>query len=160
MIAGPWRVGELAEQGFEFLEPGQLIDGDLELKLMGTDPGDATKGIVTRYRFAMRQKGDATDIGGIVLRVELTPKLAQFGGHIGYGVYEPLRAHRYIVQSIRLRSPLARRHRLNPLLITCGEDNVASRRTCELAGGKLKSIRAVDAEPGKIRRTCYCEITL
>jgi tagatose 1,6-diphosphate aldolase len=36
--------------------------------------------------------------------------------------------------------PLARRHGLEILWITCDPDNIASRRTCELAGLELVEI--------------------
>ena len=37
------------------------------------------------------------------------------------------------------RAP-AKKHQINPLWITCNPDNIASRRTCEIAGGKLVEI--------------------
>ena len=63
-----------------------------------------------------------------------------YGGHIGYGVLPRYRGHRYAARACKLLFPLARRHGLNPLWITCNPDNIASRRTCELAGGKLVEI--------------------
>jgi predicted acetyltransferase len=41
--------------------------------------------------------------------------------------------------------PLARKHGLNPLWLTCDPDNLASRRSCELAGAKLVEIVDVPA---------------
>lgn len=37
-------------------------------------------------------------------------------------------------------SPLARHHEMTELWVTCNPDNIASRRTCELAGGVLVEI--------------------
>ena len=108
----------------------------------------------------MHQRDNPDKAGLIHLRLWLTPKLEQFGGHIGYEVAEPFRGHHYAARSIKLLLPLARRHKINPLLITCAENNFASRRTCELAGGKLMGIRPVEVEPGKNRSTCYYEIAL
>jgi predicted acetyltransferase len=145
---------------FQFLDPGPLVDGDLELRLAETGPGDPAQGIVPDYRFALYQRGNPTSIGYIHLRVWLTPKLEQYGGHIGYGVDEAFRGHHYAARSVKLLFPLARRHGINPLLITCGEENMASRRTCELAGGQLQAIRPAEIEPGVIRNTCYYHVKL
>jgi tagatose 1,6-diphosphate aldolase len=38
---------------------------------------------------------------------------------------------------VRLLLPLAKRHGLSPLWLTCNPDNVASRKSCELAGAEL-----------------------
>jgi predicted acetyltransferase len=36
--------------------------------------------------------------------------------------------------------PLAREHGLNPLWLTCDPENLASRRSCELAGARFLEI--------------------
>jgi tagatose 1,6-diphosphate aldolase len=43
--------------------------------------------------------------------------------------------------------PLAVRHGLSELWITCNPDNIASRRTCEAAGAEL--VEVVDLPPQK-----------
>ena len=49
-------------------------------------------------------------------------------------VYPPARGNAYAERSCRLLLPLARRHGLRSLWITCNPDNAASRRTCERLG--------------------------
>jgi tagatose 1,6-diphosphate aldolase len=46
--------------------------------------------------------------------------------------------------------PLARRHGINPLWITCNPDNHASRRTCERLGATL-----VEIVPVPVGHTLY-----
>jgi tagatose 1,6-diphosphate aldolase len=79
-------------------------------------------------------------VGGIDLRIGTSQRLIMYAGQVGYGVDEIFRGHRFAARSVRLLFPLALRHHLNPLWITCNPDNFASRRTCELAGGTLMEI--------------------
>jgi tagatose 1,6-diphosphate aldolase len=58
-----------------------------------------------------------------------------YGGHLAYGVHTDFRGHHYASRACRLLLPLAKRHGMSELWITCNPDNLASRRTCELAGG-------------------------
>jgi tagatose 1,6-diphosphate aldolase len=122
---------------------------------LGRQPANPERGTVPAYHFWMRvpardgdgdgdRDGDGgarwTIAGGLNLRVGHTTNLEQHLGHIGYTVYPPARGHRYAARAVRLLLPLARREGINPLWITCNPDNVASRRTCELAGGRFVEI--------------------
>ncbi|MDQ3249383.1 MAG: GNAT family N-acetyltransferase [Chloroflexota bacterium] len=117
-----------------FQTPGRLVDDDLELVLAAKDPGNPALNYVPAYRFKMMRSGQTTEMGAIDLRIGNTHHVVMYGGHIGYHVLLPYRGHHYAARSVRLLLPLARRHALNPLWITCNPDNFASRRTCELAG--------------------------
>jgi predicted acetyltransferase len=75
--------------------------------------------------------------GGIGLRIGNGRELELYSGHFGYHVYPPFRGHHYAERACRLLLPLARRHGMNRLWITCNPDNIASRRTCERLGAKL-----------------------
>ncbi len=132
-----WLGGE-----FQFLDPGELVDGDLRLILETEDPADPAKGLVPCYKFKMVLVGqeDGAKIGGINLRIGDTEHIRMYTGHIGYGVEPAYRGHRYAARSCRLLVPLARRHGLQALWITCNPDNLSSRRTCELAGAEFVEI--------------------
>jgi predicted acetyltransferase len=145
--------------GSKFRDPGTLIDGDLELHLIERCPGNTQKGRVPEYKFEMRRSGFPEAIGYIHLRVALTPKLRTHGGHIGYGVDPAYRGHHYAARSCRLLFPLAAEHGVDPILITCAEDNVASRRTCEMIGGELVRTDTIEIEPGLWRPTCYYHVS-
>jgi tagatose 1,6-diphosphate aldolase len=125
---------------FEFRDPGKLVDGELELVLVQEYPGDDARGLVPAYWFEMRLAGTDERIGSITLRVGDTDHIVMYAGHVGYEVAPGHRGHRYAARALRLLFPLARSHELGPVWITCNPDNVASRRTCELAGGELVEV--------------------
>jgi predicted acetyltransferase len=127
-------------QELEFFYPGELIDDDLELVLAHKSPADETRNLVPAYIFDMRHVPSGERIGGISLRVGNTKHITHYAGHLGYGVNEAYRGHHYAARSCRLLLPLAKRHGINPVWITCNPDNWASRRTCELAGAVLAEI--------------------
>jgi predicted acetyltransferase len=124
----------------EFYDPGKLIDGDLELILVEKYPGDPTINYVPAYRFNMILPGQSEAVGHIELRVGNTDHIVLYGGHIAYAVAPQHRGHRYAARACRLLLPLARRHGLQTLWITCNPDNIASRRTCEIAGAEFIEI--------------------
>jgi tagatose 1,6-diphosphate aldolase len=103
-------------------------------------PADPAKGYAPEYRFKMVLAGQEEKIGGINLRIGDTEHLNKYAGHIGYGVEPEHRGHHYAAMSVRLLLPLARKHGLQALWITCNPDNAASRRTCELAGAEFIEI--------------------
>jgi predicted acetyltransferase/protein associated with RNAse G/E len=125
---------------FDFYEPGQLTDEELELLLIEKDPGNPKINYVPAYHFKMVRMGEDLQIGSIDLRIGNTYNLVMFGGHIGYRVEPEYRGHHYAARACKLLLPLARRHGLKTLWITCNPDNIASRRTCELAGAELVEI--------------------
>jgi predicted acetyltransferase len=116
------------------------MDGDLELVLVKTSPGDAGNNLVPAYRFEMRHIPSGKRMGSIDLRVGDAFDVVNYIGHLGYGVEPEFRGHHYAARSCRLLLSLARRHGLNPVWITCNPDNRASRRTCEVAGAELVEI--------------------
>lgn len=122
-----------------------LHDGELSLYLAGTETLDEVIGRVPTYRFDMRLQGVRHAVGSISLRIANTDHIVNYLGHIGYHVEPAYRGRHLAARSCQLLLPLARRHGLNPLWITCNPDNWASRRTCELAGARLVEI--VDVPP-------------
>jgi tagatose 1,6-diphosphate aldolase len=124
------------KKSFRFLNPGKLVDADLELVLARTIPADPVKKYVPCYEFELRETGKPVKAGSIHLRIGRTRPLIGWCGHIGYGVDEPARGRRYAARSCRLLFPLAYAHGLGTLWITCDPKNMASRRTCEIAGGE------------------------
>lgn len=115
------------------LEPGDLRDGDLRLELAAFGAFHPVHKAPT-YHFRMIHAATAEELGTIRLRVGWTQHIEMYAGHIGYAVHEGHRGHRYASRSVRLLIPLAHGLGLDPLWITCDPENVASRRSLELAG--------------------------
>ena len=128
------------ETPFEFLEPGSLLDRDLELVLVEKAAAGRAGKRAPCYRFEMREAHTGCKMGTIELRVGNMEYLVKYSGHIGYRVAPPFRGKRYAARSCMLLLPLGKRHGINPLWITCNPDNLASRKTCETAGGLLVEI--------------------
>jgi predicted acetyltransferase len=184
MIRRGYSSMNLLEQ-FRFVDPGPLIDRELELVIpeerwidgllhtlhhpltrqlaprdaeltreqitrfvrdfpLGRQNAEPEKGMVPAYHYWMRLRpefGPSVAIaGGIALRVSHTRNLEMYLGQVGYIVHPPARGHRYAQRALQLLFPLARRMGLNPLWVTCNPDNIASRLTCERAGGKWVEI--------------------
>lgn len=121
---------------FAFLDPGPLEDGELSLELAETRPWILGTWQVPAYIFHMRRQGFEGPVGRISLRVGDTEFLRLYAGHVGYDVDEAHRGHRFAARSVALLLPLARRHGLSELWITCNPDNTPSRRTCEKLGAE------------------------
>lgn len=122
---------------------GKLIDGDLELVLEEHLAADPSKGYLPAYKFAMHQSGYQTKIGEIGLKIGTPPNHL---GHVWYQVLPEYRGRHYAARACKILIRLARRHGIDPIKITCREDNLASRRTCELAGAQFVGV--VETPPG------------
>jgi predicted acetyltransferase len=125
----------------EFVAPGRLVDGDLELRLVGTTPADHERGFDPTYQFEMVAAISGVVMGNINLRVGHTQHLRLYRGHIGFGVLEPFRGNQLALRSCRLLAGLARHHSLLPVWLTCNEGNIASQRTLEALGAEFVEIR-------------------
>jgi predicted acetyltransferase len=134
----------------------QLLDY-LEAVPAGHMPADRSKGHVPHYDFWMLVHDFPPESGGppvrpplrlagtITLRIGRTPALERYYGHVGYHVYPPARGRHFAERGCRLLLPLARRHGLRTLWITCDPANAASRRTCERLG--MEYVETVDVPP-------------
>jgi predicted acetyltransferase len=114
----------------------------------GRQEARTSTGLAPAYHFWMHVKDNPEFpiAGGINVRIGNQFDLVMYHGQIGYHVYPAMRGRHYAERASRLLLPLAHRHGINPLWITCNPDNFASRRTCERLGGKLVEIVPVPAE--------------
>ncbi|MDX1983660.1 MAG: GNAT family N-acetyltransferase [Bryobacteraceae bacterium] len=110
-------------------------DNDLEVTLVEKVPA-AGGDTAPYYRFEMRRARTGEYMGRISLRVSNAAFFRFYAGHIGYQVEPPFRGNHYAARAVRLLIPVARHLGFTELWITCNPDNVASRRTCELAGAE------------------------
>lgn len=120
------------------VDPGRPHDETLELELLRFELHPVHH--VPTYQFHMIHRLNREVMGNIRLSVGSTPHLELYAGHIGYGVLPEHRGHRYAARAVRLLLPRAHTVGLNPLWITCDPENLASRRTLELAGGEFVEI--------------------
>lgn len=148
---------------FIFFETNDLCDEQIFLKLEVKHPANPEKGFVPSYGFAICSIRTGMKIGEISLRVGFNSNI-YFGGNIGYSVMPEHRGKHYAAKACLLILSLARKHNMEKLIITCNPDNIASRRTCELAGAKLTEI--VDLPPENDmyqegeRQKCIYEVIL
>ena len=80
-------------------------------------------------------------VGYLALRHTLTPWLLEEGGHIGYAVRPSRRGQGHASRALALSLGPAAALGLDRVLLTCDDDNVASRRTIEGAGGVYEDTR-------------------
>jgi predicted acetyltransferase len=90
-------------------------------------------------------------VGRTSIRFRLNDFLAERGGHIGYGVLAQHRRRGYATEILRQSLIIARAAGVDQVLVTCDQDNVASRAVIESCGGVLDSIAAVDGKPPVLR---------
>jgi predicted acetyltransferase len=84
---------------------------------------------------------DDTVVGRISLRHSLTPWLLEVGGHVGYAVRPTARRRGYATAALGLMRRVAAEHGIDPVLVTCDDDNVGSRKVIEANRGVLEDIR-------------------
>ena len=85
-------------------------------------------------------------IGMIDIRHCLNDFLLQAGGHIGCGVRKSERKKGYAKQMIKLALEKCKKLKIEKVLITCNEDNIASEKSIISCGGILEDIRTVDGK--------------
>ena len=110
-----------------------LHDSEIKLVLRETKEAIPERKHVPVYCFDIALL-NGTVVGTISLKIWHTPVI-WFAGNIGYEVYEPYRGHHFAAKACRLLYPLAIRHNLDYLIITCNVSNAASERSIQLAGG-------------------------
>ncbi|GAT74405.1 GNAT family N-acetyltransferase [Microbacterium hydrocarbonoxydans] len=83
---------------------------------------------------------DGELLGFLSFRHELNEWLREAGGHIGYAVRPSRRRQGHASAALRLALARAREIGLDRVLVTCDDENVASARTIEGAGGVLQDV--------------------
>ena len=95
--------------------------------------------VPTTTRWVVREDGEF--LGSMSLRHVLTPELAEVGGHIGYSVRPSARGRGVATAGLRLMLPVAVGLGIDPVLITCDDDNLASAAVIERCGGVVQDVR-------------------
>lgn len=90
---------------------------------------------------------DGRLVGRASIRHELNDWLARYGGHIGYAVMPAERRRGYGTEILRQSLVVARSLGIEPVLVTCDVDNIASAGVIERCGGEFDSVVAGDGAP-------------
>jgi predicted acetyltransferase len=93
---------------------------------------------------------DDSYLGAIALRHALSDLLLFAGGNVGYGIRPSARGRGLASWALRSILPHACTLGLEKVLVTCHDDNLASARTIEKAGGVLEDVCV--NELGRTRR--------
>ncbi|HVK27896.1 MAG TPA: GNAT family N-acetyltransferase [Nocardioides sp.] len=109
-----------------------------------TAPGDLDGTRVPSSYFWITEGDGGPDeevVGFLNLRHVLNDFLLEEGGHIGYSIRPSARRRGHASAALGLAVAEAARLGIDRVLVTCDEDNDASRRTIEANGGALEDVR-------------------
>ena len=104
------------------------------------------EGLVPSSTYLGVREKDNYIVGMIDIRHCLNDFLLQAGGHIGCGVRKFERKKGYAKQMIKLALEKCKKLKIEKVLITCNEDNIASEKSIISCGGILEDIRTVDVK--------------
>lgn len=114
-----------------FKRAPKLDDGEIRLRFAGKHVDSLKNGWGTSFIYDIETHDKI--VGRCDLRIGSGTTI-DLAGHIGYAVYLPYRGHHYAAKASLLLFKQAKHLGMKELLITCNTDNLASYRTCELAG--------------------------
>jgi len=103
------------------------------------DGVDLPEGVVKSTFYLAEVNGEI--VGSTSIRFDLNEYLSEFGGHIGYCVRPAFRRQGYAAMMLRMQLELARDARIDDILVTCLESNVASAAVIERCGGEYECSR-------------------
>lgn len=127
-----------------FYDTGDLKNDEIFLRLTRTCEAEPEKQWLPAYYFDICLP-DERKIGYCDLRIGHNER-TYIGGNIGYGIDEEFRGNHYAAKACKLLFRQARKHDIDYLIITCVPANLASSRTCELAGGKFLEIADIPTD--------------
>ena len=144
-MSGELHEFRVAAEHFEFRAVELPADGDLHLVLAECQPAATNPWGVPAYQFRM-QSAAGDYIGRIRLRVGWNDDIVRYAGQVGYAVEPAFRGRHYAERACRMIIPVAQRHGMQYLWITCQPDNLASRRTLERLGAECVGVVDVPAD--------------
>lgn len=107
---------------------------------------------VPATQFVCVRKSDSRIVGMIDLRHRFNEFLAEYAGNIGYSVRPDERRKGYARWMLANVLPEARKLGLTRVLVTCEDNNEASRRAIEANGGRFERTTYLESEQALLRR--------
>ena len=107
------------------------------------------EGLVPSSTYLGVREKDNYIVGMIDIRHYLNEYLTQVGGNIGYSVRKTERNKGYAKQILKLALEKCKELRIQKVLITCDEDNIASEKVILSTNAKFEDIRCIDGENKK-----------
>ncbi|KNY05346.1 GNAT family N-acetyltransferase [Microbacterium sp. GCS4] len=107
-------------------------------ELLADTSAPAPEGAVHNDLYWIVDEGEV--VGFVSFRHELNDWLREVGGHIGYSVRASRRRQGVASAGLALALDRAREIGLDRVMVTCDDDNIASYRTIERAGGVLQDV--------------------
>jgi predicted acetyltransferase len=95
---------------------------------------------------------DGRVAGRVSVRHALTPWLAEWGGHIGFGVRPQFRRRGVATALLRAGLRVAADVHVDRALVTCDVGNAASAATIERCGGTFERLSRPDEDGHRVRR--------
>ena len=139
---------DIAAYRQDFLDTGSSMDGTGALRRMDDplawiafcetlrDPAKTPDGWVPSTQFLYVREKEKRIVGMIDVRHRFNPYLEQYSGHIGYSVRPDERGKGYAGQMLAAVLPYCWQElKMERVLITCLEENEASRKTILKNGG-------------------------
>ena len=111
----------------------------IEKSLAGKDPANVPPDRVPATQFIFVRESDKRIVGMLQVRHYFNDYLEKYAGHIGYSVRPSERRKGYAKRMLREGLGFCRSIGLQRVLITCIDDNEASRRTILANGGMYES---------------------
>lgn len=134
--------GTMAREGFPFLLGWDDHDGDFASFVAAMERWsrgeDLPEGYVPATMLVGMDRGVL--VGRVHVRHHLTPALERYGGHVGYGVLPAHRGRGHATVLLRRGLALLAELGVDEALVTCDEDNPASRTVIERCGGHLRDL--------------------
>ncbi|CNG35806.1 Predicted acetyltransferase [Mycobacterium tuberculosis] len=126
---------ELREYGGRWDDPDVFAGYAALLRAQAHEDGPLPDGFVPHTTLWLVDGSEY--FGRIAIRHRLTPALRELGGHIGYEVRRSARRRGHASAMLRAALPIANGLGIDPALLTCEQDNTASRKVIEKHGGVL-----------------------
>ena len=118
------------------LEKSTSVEQWLNNVRMFSNVDTCPAGYVPSSLYLAIRESDDTLVGMIDIRHHINhPILSTWGGHIGYSVISSQRGKGYAKEMLRLSLQICKQRGIDKVLITCDENNIASRKTILANGG-------------------------